>query len=167
MLFRSTLANVVEKLKSSEHYNSLFSKVHSDGEITGQRTLLALTQFVVMFNSYNSKYDKYIRNESENTFTRQEKNGLQIFRQHCATCHTEPLFTNNQFENNGLKVDTTLNDYGRYFITNNQKDSLKFKVPCVDTLSHQEKSRISECPKIGIMTLPEIRKSGSPEIRIP
>jgi cytochrome c peroxidase len=124
-----TLANVVEKLKSSEHYNNLFSKVHSDGEITGQRVLLALTQFVVMFNSYNSKYDKYIRNESENTFTRQEKNGLQIFRQHCATCHTEPLFTNNQFENNGLKVDTTLNDYGRYFITSNPKDSLKFKVP--------------------------------------
>ena len=124
-----TLANVVEKLKSSENYNSLFSKVHSDGEITGQRTLLALTQFVVMFNSYNSKYDKYIRNELENTFTSQEKNGLQIFRQHCATCHTEPLFTNNQFENNGLKVDTTLNDYGRYLITNNPKDSLKFKVP--------------------------------------
>lgn len=124
-----TLANVVEKLKTSENYNNLFSKVHSDGEITGQRTLLALTQFVVMFNSYNSKYDKYIRNELENTFTSQEKNGLQIFRQHCATCHTEPLFTNNQFENNGLKVDTTLNDYGRYFITNNPKDSLKFKVP--------------------------------------
>ena len=124
-----TLANVVEKLKTSENYNNLFSKVHSDGEITGQRTLLALTQFVVMFNSYNSKYDKYIRNESKNTFTSQEKNGLQIFRQHCATCHTEPLFTNNQFENNGLKVDTTLNDYGRYFITNNPKDSLKFKVP--------------------------------------
>jgi cytochrome c peroxidase len=124
-----TLANVVEKLKTSENYNNLFSKVHSDGEITGQRTLLALTQFVVMFNSYNSKYDKYIRIESKNTFTIQEKNGLQIFRQHCATCHTEPLFTNNQFENNGLKVDTTLNDYGRYFITNNPKDSLKFKVP--------------------------------------
>jgi cytochrome c peroxidase len=124
-----TLANVVEKLKSSEHYNNLFSKVHSDGEITGQRTLLALTQFVVMFNSYNSKYDKYIRIESKNTFTIQEKNGLQIFRQHCATCHTEPLFTNNQFENNGLKVDTTLIDYGRYFITSNPKDSLKFKVP--------------------------------------
>ena len=124
-----TLANVVEKLKTSEIYNSLFSKVHSDGEITGQRTLLALTQFVVMFNSYNSKYDKYIRNELDNMFTSQEKNGLQIFRQHCATCHTEPLFTNNQFENNGLKVDTTLNDYGRYFITNNPKDYLKFKVP--------------------------------------
>jgi cytochrome c peroxidase len=31
--------------------------------------------------------------------------------------------------NNGLTVDTTLNDYGRYRVTNNPKDSLKFKVP--------------------------------------
>ena len=124
-----SLSNVVEKLKASNRYKTLFTKTHRDGQITGQRILLALTQFVVMFNSHNSKYDKFIRNESGGSFTAQEKNGLQIFRQHCASCHKEPLFTNNQFENNGLKVDTTLNDYGRFLITQNPKDSLKFKVP--------------------------------------
>ena len=39
------------------------------------------------------------------------------------------LFTNNSFENNGLEVDRTLNDFGRMKITQNPKDSLKFKVP--------------------------------------
>ncbi|MFB1026381.1 MAG: cytochrome-c peroxidase, partial [Flavobacteriaceae bacterium] len=60
---------------------------------------MALTQFVVMLNSYNSKYDKYIRNEKGGEFTMQEKNGLAIFKNNCASCHTEPLFTNNEFHN--------------------------------------------------------------------
>ena len=124
-----SLSTVVEKLKTSSRYKTLFAKTHRDGQITGQRILLALTQFVVMLTSYNSKYDRFMRKESGASMTAQEKNGLQIFRQHCATCHKEPLFTNNQFENNGLKVDSTLNDYGRFLITQNPKDSLKFKVP--------------------------------------
>ena len=60
---------------------------------------------------------------------RQEKNGLNIFRKNCASCHTEPLFTNNEFRNNGLTLDPFLNDYGRMQITNKSEDSLKFKVP--------------------------------------
>lgn len=124
-----SLEHVVKKLNASEKYRALFSKVHKDSVISGQRTLLALTQFVVMLTSYNSKYDKYLRNEVGGEFTQQEKNGLAIFKNHCASCHTEPLFTNNQFENNGLAIDTTLNDFGRMIITQNPQDSLKFKVP--------------------------------------
>jgi len=97
--------------------------------VTGQKTLLALTQFVVMLNSYNSKYDKYIRNEKGGEFTMQEKNGLAIFKNNCASCHTEPLFTNNEFHNNGLTLDPYLKDFGRMLITNKSEDSLKFKVP--------------------------------------
>ena len=97
--------------------------------VTGQKTLLALTQFVVMLNSYNSKYDKYVRNEAGGEFTAQEKNGLSIFKNNCASCHTEPLFTNNEFHNNGLTLDPYLKDFGRMLITNKSEDSLKFKVP--------------------------------------
>jgi cytochrome c peroxidase len=82
-----------------------------------------------MLNSYNSKYDKYIRKEVGGEFTEQEKNGLNIFRNNCASCHKEPLFNSNNFKNNGLAVDATLNDYGRMMITKNANDSLKFKVP--------------------------------------
>ena len=58
-----------------------------------------------------------------------EKNGLKIFRNHCASCHKEPLFTNDDFKNNGLMLDTTLNDFGRMLVTKKAKDSLKFRVP--------------------------------------
>ncbi len=124
-----TLGNVVNKLNNSVKYKTLFYKVFEDSLATGQKTLKALSQFLLQLNSYNSKYDKYIRKEVGGEFTEQEFNGLQLFRTHCASCHTEPLFTNNDFENNGLPIDTTLNDYGRLKITQNPSDTLKFKVP--------------------------------------
>lgn len=123
------LDNIIVKLNNSEKYKTLFYKAFGDSLATGQRMLLAFSQFIVQLNSYNSKYDKYSRNEADGTFTEQEKNGLQLFRVHCASCHTEPLFTNQKFEKNGLPLDTTLNDFGRFKITQNAADSFKFKVP--------------------------------------
>ena len=125
----SSLKEVVTKLNASEKYKTLFYNSYKDSLVTGQKTLLALTQFVVMLNSYNSKYDKYIRNEKGGEFTMQEKNGLAIFKNNCASCHTEPLFTNKEFHNNGLTLDPYLKDFGRMLITNKSEDSLKFKVP--------------------------------------
>jgi cytochrome c peroxidase len=122
-----SLANVVTKLDAIPLYKELFYKAYNDSTITGQRILLGLTQFTLMLNTHNSKYDKYIRNEIE--FTEQEENGFNLFKTNCASCHTEPLFSSNKFRNNGLAVDTTLNDYGRMEITQNPNDSLKFKVP--------------------------------------
>jgi cytochrome c peroxidase len=124
-----TLTHVIDKLNNSAKYKSLFFNAFGDSLATGQNILLAFSQFTLQLNSYNSKYDKYIRQEVGGEFSDQEKNGLQLFRTHCASCHTEPLFTNNDFEKNGLSVDTTLNDFGRMMITHNPKDSLKFKVP--------------------------------------
>jgi cytochrome c peroxidase len=63
------------------------------------------------------------------TFTLQEEKGYQLFKTNCASCHTEPLFTNKKFENNGLPIDPILLDLGRYHITKNTTDSLKYKVP--------------------------------------
>ena len=125
----SSLKEVVTKLNASKKYKTLFYNSYKDSLVTGQKTLLALTQFVVMLNSYNSKYDKYIRNEKGGEFTIQEKNGLAIFKNNCASCHTEPLFTNKEFHNNGLTLDPYLKDFGRMLITNKSEDSLKFKVP--------------------------------------
>jgi len=122
-----SLENVVDKLQKTNQYPLLFEKAFGTKKITGQLTLKALSQFLVMLVSSNSKYDKMIRNEV--TFTVQEQNGYQLFKIHCASCHQEPLFTSEKFENNGLSVDATLNDFGRMKITQNPNDSLKFKVP--------------------------------------
>jgi cytochrome c peroxidase len=122
-----TLKNVVLKLQNSEQYKSLFTAAFGDNTITGQRILKALSQFELMLVSSNSKYDKVMRKEA--VFTNQEQNGYQLFKTNCASCHSEPLFTNGKFENNGIPIDTTLNDIGRQRITEKPEDYLKFKVP--------------------------------------
>ena len=124
-----TMENVVRKLNASEKYRRLFRAAFGDSIATGQKTLLSLSQFVLMLNSYNSKYDKYIRKEPGGELTEQELNGLAIFRKHCASCHKEPLFTDGGFARNGLPADPELSDIGRMKITQNAEDSLKFKVP--------------------------------------
>ena len=122
-----TLANVVFKLQKSENYPQLFEQAFGDSKITGQHLLKALSQFVVMLKSSNSKYDKVMRKEAE--FNEKEKNGYRIFKANCTSCHKEPLFTGDKFERNGLTMDTTLNDIGRERITNNLDDRMRFKVP--------------------------------------
>ncbi len=122
-----TLENVVSKLNTNKEYRELFQKVFGSKKITGQLTLKALSQFIVLLTTSNSKYDKVIRNEEK--FTEMEEKGYELFKQNCASCHTEPLFASNDFKNNGLPIDETLNDFGRMKITQNPKDSLLFKVP--------------------------------------
>ena len=133
-----SFANVIKKINNSKKYKKLYYDAFKDSIATGQNTLLALTQFELMLNSFNSKYDKYIRKENGVTFTEKEKNGLNVFRKNCASCHTEPLFTNDLFKNNGLPVDKTLNDEGRMTVTKKASDYLKFKVP---TLRNIKKTR--------------------------
>jgi cytochrome c peroxidase len=122
-----TLEHVVQKLQQTKDYPSLFERAFGSSKITGQSTLKALSQFVVMLKSSNSKYDQVIRKET--SFNEQEQKGYDLFKQHCASCHQEPLFTSDQFEYNGLAVDPTLNDIGRMKITGRKEDSLRFKVP--------------------------------------
>jgi cytochrome c peroxidase len=77
--------------------------------------------------SANSRYDKYI--SGKDTFSDQEKNGLDLFRKKCASCHKEPLFTDNSYHDNGLQPDSSLNDKGRAKVSAIEKDNYKFKVP--------------------------------------
>ena len=69
-----------------------------------------------MLVSSNSKYDKHIRGEAGGELTAAELNGLSIFRSNCSSCHSEPLFSDFSYRNNGLKP-SVVNDSGRAVIT--------------------------------------------------
>ncbi|WP_240347868.1 cytochrome-c peroxidase [Longitalea arenae] len=119
--------NVIKKLEQDDHYPRLFAAAFGDATINSQRMLLALTQFVGSMVSANSKYDKVKQGAA--SFSLTEQNGYTLFQSKCASCHPEPLFTDNSFRNVGLPVDPFINDHGRMRITNKREDSLKFKVP--------------------------------------
>ncbi len=118
---------VIAKVQHSKIYPTLFYKAFGDSIISGEHALKAISQFLLTVISANSKYDSVMRKLT--AFNAQEKNGYKLFQQNCSSCHTEPLFTNLEFKNSGLPLDTTLNDYGRMKVTHNVADSLKFKVP--------------------------------------
>lgn len=130
----SSIDIVVKKLNESSHYRPLFYGAFNDSTVTGTKVLKALSQFQLTLVSANARYDKV--KKGIDTFTTQEKNGFELFKMNCNTCHREPLFSTYAFENNGLPVDPTLNDYGRWVITNNPADSLRFKVPSLRNLSY-------------------------------
>jgi len=122
-----TLEHVIAKLQRSKKYKTLFTKAFGDNRITSQRLLKALAQFTVMLKSTNSKYDKVMRKET--TFAENEQRGYDLFKINCASCHKEPLFTDDKFDKNGLPIDETLNDLGRIKISSKQEDYLRFRIP--------------------------------------
>ncbi len=119
--------SVLKKLKADTAYKRMFKAAFGDGIINSQRMLKALAQFTGCIVSSNSKYDKVQRGET--SFTQSELNGYNTFKAKCAGCHKEPLFTDNTFRNNGMPINTSLNDPGRMKVTGDRNDSLKFKVP--------------------------------------
>ncbi len=122
-----TMPHVISKLKANKDYVERFRLAFGDTDVTAERLLKSLTQFVGLMISANSRYDKYIN--GTDTFNASEKNGLSLFRANCSSCHKEPLFTDNTYRNNGLVPDTALKDKGRGGVSAVASDNYKFKVP--------------------------------------
>ena len=129
----NTMENVLASLNASDEYRTLFRKAFGSDSITTAYFLKALSQFMVMCISSNARYDSVQRGQA--TFTTAEQAGYTLFKQHCNTCHKEPLFTDYSFRNNGFtsfgKVDS-----GRYKVTLQQSDLYKFKVPTLRNVGH-------------------------------
>lgn len=129
-----SIGHVLEKLNHSPVYPALFYKAFGDSNITSEHFLKSISQFMLTIVSANSRFDSMMRKETN--FTVQEDNGYRLFQAHCGSCHQQPLFTNNKFENNGLPLDTSLRDFGRMKVTGNPNDSLKFKVPSLRNIEY-------------------------------
>ena len=126
--------NILAYLRNKPEYQKQFKRAFGTDEITSQNMLWAFTQFMGSLISAESKYDNVKAGKA--TFTSEEEKGYQLFIQKCASCHQEPLFTDNSFRNNGL--DLVSKDLGRAIITTVIPDEGKFKVP---TLRNIEVSR--------------------------
>ena len=121
------LETVLAKISADTAYRRMFTAAFGDATINTQRMTKALSQFVLLMVSNNSKYDRVMR--GEDSFNLPQKLGYTMFKNKCATCHTEPLFTDFSFRNIGLPADEYLHDYGRMRITRKPSDSLKSRVP--------------------------------------
>ncbi|MGS2762003.1 cytochrome-c peroxidase [Sinomicrobium sp. M5D2P9] len=124
-----TVSSVIGKIRADKEYRELFALAFENGEINNENFFKALSQFMVMMISSNSRYDKYKRGEQGGDFTEEEKQGLELFQQKCAGCHATDLFTDNSFRNNGLPPNPALDDIGRMEVSGRESDRYTFKVP--------------------------------------
>jgi cytochrome c peroxidase len=120
------LSNVLQKLRNHSTYPSLFKEAFGSEEITTEHFLKALSQFMLMMISADSRYDRYLAGKE--SLTAQEIRGLQLFEQKCSACHKGILFTDLSYRDNGL-LPSNRNDTGREKITLSPTDRYKFKVP--------------------------------------
>ncbi len=126
-----TLEQVIKNVKEDDTYKLFFKKAFGDMSVSSARILKALAQFTGQLVSATSKYDKV--KARKDSFTKFEAAGYEVFKQNCNTCHREPLFTDNNFHNNGISLNRFA-DKGRMDITGLASDSLKFKVPSLRNL---------------------------------
>ncbi len=130
-----TVSNVIAKLQAHPQYPQLFQKAFGSSIITTASFMKALSQFMIMCISSNSKYDSVMRKEKNVSFTAEEQAGYVLVQQKCGSCHKEPLFTDHSFRNNGIAISGN-NDQGRYEITLNPADRYTFKVPSLRNLTY-------------------------------
>jgi len=121
------VGEILKRLKSNDYYRAAFKSAFGDTVISSERMLKAMAQFTGMMISANSRYDKFMRHED--TLSQFEFNGLMVFREKCAKCHREPLFTDESYKSSGLYPDSSLLDKGRAIITGRPSDEYRFKVP--------------------------------------
>lgn len=131
--------NVVDRLQNHPEYPELFQLAFNTSTITKELTTKAIAQFERTLISANSKFDRYSLGQA--SLTPQELNGLDIFLREdkgdCFHCHgnpNNPLWTDNDFHNNGL--DATFTDLGLGVVTGDPNDNGKFKTPSLRNLAY-------------------------------
>jgi len=123
-----SILELSKRLQDDPSYPVLFQKAYN--RIPDAYTIpRALASYVRTLLSGNSKYDQYLKGDS-NALSFEEQQGLALFtseKLQCATCHSGIHLTNGAFENNGLYE--TYKDLGRGGITLHKADYGKFRVP--------------------------------------
>lgn len=129
----SSIPKIVNELSKNDHYINRFNEVWKDS-ISAYTLTRSIGAFVRSLRSFNSRYDKHLKGEYE--YTNEEAVGEALFFTSglkCGQCHTAPLFTNQEFINNGLVTSPA--DSGKARITYKREDLEKFKVPTLRNIA--------------------------------
>ncbi len=130
----SSLPEVVGKLNADTNYKKMFKAAYGDDNITGERVLKAISQFMRTMISADSKYDRY-KKGAANSQTKNSR-GMALFNNKCASCHSGELFTDESYRNTGMYYNSQYDDRGRYRVTLDWNDNMKFRVPSLRNVEH-------------------------------
>lgn len=131
----SNWPHVVQTLASNPAYQKMFAEAYPDG-ITANTARDALITYQRTLLSGNSRFDQYLRGDTE-ILSKEEKYGYQRFKSYgCAGCHQGVNIGGNMLQKFGVMADyfqargqPTEADLGRYRVTRDELDRNVFKVP--------------------------------------
>lgn len=144
-----TWAEVVDDLREHPEYPADFRRafgISAKSEISKEYAAFAIAQFErSLISNGNSRWDQWVRGEI--SFTEAELNGYDLFFDvspdlpdaECAHCHSAPLFTTNEYFNNGLDDVPDLesfSDLGRGAVTGIRFDNGKFRSPSLRNIEY-------------------------------
>jgi len=113
----------------AEHgsYPALFAAAFGDPAITPMRIAFALATYERTLVADDTPWDRFQAGDAS-ALGERELYGWKAFESlRCTSCHTPPLFTNNEFFNIGLRRSTY--DAGRAGVTHDPEDAGEMKVP--------------------------------------
>ena len=135
----SDTLNAVNAISAVPGYAGLFKKAFGSEEVTIDRMSKAISQFIRTFVSANSRFDQYLRGETQ--LTPSELNGYVLFVTEegadCFHCHGgggNPLFTTNLFYNNAK--DSVFEDpRDRFSVTGDPMMRGAYKAPSLRNIA--------------------------------
>lgn len=133
--------DVIEEFKEHPTYPQMFREafgIEDKEEIRKELAAKALAQFQRIIISGNSKFDRV--NNGIGAFNEEQFVGLETFFDvnplipdgECGHCHNDPLFTTNQYFDNGIQDAKTLTEYtdiGLASVTSRNLDYGKMRAP--------------------------------------
>ena len=120
-----------KKVQQFAGYKPLFKNAFGTDAINLNNILKAIATFERTIVSPKSRFDLFIAGNTT-ILKDNEVMGLHLYRTKagCINCHNSPLFSDNQFHNDGQTLwGSDGEDLGRYNVTKNKADIGKFKTP--------------------------------------
>lgn len=142
--------DIEDKLQRHPFYPEMIRRafgILNKDEIDRSHVTASISQFMrTIVNQGNSKFDKVFAPGSTTIFTDEELNGYDMFFDispslpdaECGHCHNAPLFTTNEFFNNGVQMpldSLEFEDNGKGKVTARKFDNGKFRAPSLRNIA--------------------------------
>jgi len=126
-----SLKVMVKNVRKIKGYRKYFNDAFGSSEVSLAGIQKAIATFERTITSKNSRFDLFVNGNKE-ILKDDEVLGLHLFRTkaRCINCHNTPLFSDNQFHNDGQTLyGSKQQDFGYYHLSKKQEDVGAFRTP--------------------------------------
>lgn len=144
----SSWDEILGKLRADSVLVEAFQRVypdaiHSAADIRQEHVLESIAHFELTLTTPDSRFDRWLAGQAD-ALTLEQRQGYEVFKvAGCVTCHYGPSAGGRTFQRLGAMRDFFTDeqrishvDFGRYNVTNDERDKHVFKVPSLRNVVH-------------------------------